>query len=114
MTRGINNINDSNNERQIMNTATDVSVGMTLDTLSTLTASLDRYLRDVKYSAERALDALAKGNRVDGMGIGYGPIGHQAPFDIATTCAKIEATMHTLILLGATSEQISDAYKVGA
>jgi hypothetical protein len=96
-----------------MNTAeTTIAAEHTLRELSSSTASLRRALNEVIRDATSAVVALESGQRVSGMVLGHGPLGAQAPFEIAMLTSKIEALLTQAQVLGCSAEQISVAYEV--
>jgi hypothetical protein len=84
----------------------------TLRDLSNATRELRTSLNRVIDDATRAVVALESGNRVAGSGLGYGPLGTQAPFEIATLSAKVDVLLNQAMAQGATAEQITTAYEV--
>jgi hypothetical protein len=88
-------------------------LSMTLRSLSNATATLAQNLRAVRDSADEALLALAEGHAVRGTALGHGPLGAQVPFDIAMNTARVTALIDQALLLGATGDQITAAYKAG-
>ena len=92
----------------------DVMLTRTLRDLSAQTKQLDRSLAEIIRDAVAARHALAEGHAVRGSTLGAGPIGHQAPFDIAMTVVRVQALIDQAMMLGATGDQITAAYKVGA
>ena len=75
--------------------------------------ALSRALTDVKRDAEQALNTMSRGEAVIGMH-SFGPIGHQAPFDIARHTAILQTVIQQAIALGATGEEVKIAYTVRA
>jgi hypothetical protein len=86
----------------------------TLRSITAATVKLDRDLGAIIRDAVAAREALAQGHAVAGSTLGAGPLGHQAPFDIAMTTARISALIDQALALGATGDQITAAYKVVA
>lgn len=93
--------------------APDVMLSMTLRSLSNATSLLASNLRSIRAAADQALDALAQGHAVAGSALGHGPFGAQAPFDVAMGVAKVSALIDQALMLGATGDQITKAYKAG-
>ena len=94
-----------------MTVSTDV-LTTTLRELSSATRGLHSALHSLVFSANRAVVALEMGQRVEGSGLGYGPLGAQAPFEIATLSAKVDVLLNQAIMQGASAEQITSAYEV--
>lgn len=92
----------------------DVMLDQTLRAISAATIRLDQHLGSIIRDAVRAREALAEGHAVAGTGLGHGPIGAQAPFDIAQTVTRISALIDQALMLGGTGVQITAAYKVTA
>jgi hypothetical protein len=84
----------------------------TLRELTAATSLLHRALNSVIRDATAAVVAIELGNRVSGSGLGYGPLGTQAPFEVATLSAKVDVLLNQALILGATAEQITTAYEV--
>lgn len=91
----------------------DEMLGMTLRSLSNTTSLLASNLRSIRAAADQALDALAQGHAVSGTALGHGPLGAQAPFDVAMGVARVTALIDQCLMLGATGDQITAAYKAG-
>lgn len=70
-------------------------------------------LYNVKHDAEQAIKDLGAGQRVSGMGLGFGPIGHQAPFDISLYTERLYSSSNQAARYGATEEEIAEAIKLG-
>lgn len=92
----------------------EVMLERVLRDLSSQTTQLDRSLGSIIRDAANARTALAQGHAVAGSSLGAGPLGHQAPFDIAMATGKLNVLIETALMLGATGDQITAAYKVGA
>jgi len=75
--------------------------------------ALSRALTDVKRDAEQATHSLSIGEAVVGLH-SFGPIGHQAPFDIVRYAAILHASIQQAIALGATDDEVKIAYTVRA
>jgi len=73
---------------------------------------LYRALGDVERDAKTARDAIMAGNAVAGSTLGYGPIGHQAPFEVAKYTASVSTAVDVAMMLGATADEIKEAYVV--
>jgi hypothetical protein len=85
----------------------------TLGELSAATRDLRTALNRVIDDATKAVVALELGQRVAGStNIGFGPLGTQAPFEVATLTARIDVLLNQATLQGATAEQITTAYEV--
>lgn len=82
----------------------------TLDAISENTRSLRRALLSIQQDATDALAAIDAGKTVRGAGLGYGPIGHQAPFDVAQLTDRINSAVTTAYRLGCSAEEINAAY----
>lgn len=80
----------------------------TLRDLTTLVRRLDRQLASIEADAAQARAALAAGNMPAGT-MGFGPIGHQAPFDVAQTTDRLSAAVTLARHLGASVEEIQAA-----
>lgn len=72
----------------------------------------DTLLR-VQKDATEALEALSKGLQLSGS-TNFGPVGHQAPFDIAVQTARLQMQIQTAIALGVDEADIQKAYTVTA
>jgi hypothetical protein len=94
------------------NPTTAEMLDRTLKSISAATIKLDRDLGAIIRDAANARTALAQGHAVMGSTLGAGPIGHQAPFDVAMTTARITALIDQALMLGANGSQITAAYKV--
>lgn len=96
-----------------MTTATPTEVlSVTLRELSNATRGLHSALHTLVFTANRAVVALEMGQRVEGSGLGYGPLGAQTPFEIATLSAKVDVLVNQAIMQGASADQITAAYEV--
>lgn len=73
--------------------------------------SLDRALAEIESDATAAREAIREGRRVPGSSLGYGPVGHQSPFEVAQRTERVNAAINLAADLGATEEQINAAYK---
>jgi hypothetical protein len=93
---------------------TELMLERTLSSITSATTQLDRTLSEVIRNAVAAREALANGHAVAGSALGAGPLGHQAPFDVAMTVARLSALIDQALLLGGTGDQITAAYKVSA
>lgn len=93
-----------------------IAARMTLHDITSRADDLRRCLVDARDTAARALEQMAKGNRVGG-GFGSGPLGHQLPFDIARANQRLEAALEQAQMyrhLGFfTDEDIAAAYAAG-
>lgn len=72
---------------------------------------LKNHLESLKRDADRALDLISNGLTPDLHG--FGPIGHQAPFDVATTSAKLMQLFTTARMLQIDPLEIQAAYEEG-
>lgn len=74
--------------------------------------ALERALQEVKYEVD---EALADGRRVRGSGgIGYGPIGHQAPFEVATRTAQLDDAIKFCYRMGIQNSLIQRACELSS
>jgi septal ring factor EnvC (AmiA/AmiB activator) len=89
---------------------TSAQIDRALRSITHNVRSLDRALAEVERDVKNARAAIAAGNAVSGSAMGYGPIGHQAPFEVAALTASVRTGIDTAMMLGATSEQIAEAY----
>lgn len=84
-----------------------------LETIIQYKDRLARHLLDAKRRAESALEALAAGRQVDGsFGLGFGPIGHQLPFDIASASQSLTEAINRAVVLQVNKELIEAAYNL--
>ena len=81
--------------------------------VKTRAQSLRRGLLGMKRDIDIALERVDRGEGFGGY-FGFGPVGHQSPFDVATESARLDAAVNTAYMLGATQEEISAAYAEGA
>ena len=95
-------------------TPTELHLTTTLRSITAATIRLDQLLGSVVRDAVSARESLARGHAVRGTALGHGPLGAQTPFDIAMITAKLTALIDTALVLGATGDQITAAYKVTA
>ena len=93
-------------------TPAELHLKTTLRSITAAAIRLDQLLGTVVRDAVNAREALAKGHAVQGSALGHGPLGTQTPFDIAMVTAKLTALIDTALMLGATGDQITAAYKV--
>jgi hypothetical protein len=96
-----------------MATATLSQLDQTLLEVASASRQLDRILAQVIRDAQQARTALSQGHAVAGSTMGAGPLGHQAPFDVAMTTTRLNGLIQQALMLGATSDQITRAYTVG-
>ncbi|QNJ56006.1 hypothetical protein SEA_RASPUTIA_116 [Microbacterium phage Rasputia] len=75
--------------------------------------SLKNALEGVKRDVDRALLAMHVGHMPD-RGHGVGPIGHQAPFDVAKATVTLSGKVELARAYGATDAEIEAAYQTGA
>lgn len=85
--------------------------------LTNVTAAAGR-MRDtmerMHSDLSRALKEMDNAEVPSGIHMGVGPVGHQAPFDLATDSAKLRMTFEIARTLGCSTEDIEHAYKLGA
>lgn len=88
-----------------------------LTALTNVTAAAER-MRDtmerMHSDLSRSLKQMDNAEVPSGIHMGFGPVGHQAPFDLATDSAKLRMTFEIARTLGCSTEDIENAYKVGA
>ena len=77
--------------------------------------SLRYSLEQVKKDVDAALATMDQGkNKPSGVGWGFGPIGHQAPFDLAQRSERLNIALNLAKELECTDAEIERAYMLGA
>lgn len=74
--------------------------------------TLRNYLQGVKRDVDRALAGMAEGTF--SRSASFGPIGHQAPFDLAVAQTKLSNAIDLALNLGVTPEAVQEAFDKGA
>lgn len=77
-------------------------------------AQLDRVLYRAQLDILAARDSIKQGLAVEGVALGFGPVGHQAPFDIAQASERLRAATEYAYQLGCSTEEVQAAYKATA
>ena len=85
----------------------------TLDDINYLSRQMHRHLLSIQRDVTVALTALTTGGFLEGSG-NFGPVGHQAPFDLAKASTQLNDKMQLAYKLGATTEEINKAYQIVA
>lgn len=74
---------------------------------------LERLLLEAKRDIDGALEALSTGRAIAGSAMhGAGPIGHQAPFDIALATQRLTFALRDARRAGLETEAIKLAYTI--
>jgi len=95
-----------------MNELTDLQKHVLIEIESTANTLRD-HIEGVQASAIKALELMSAG-KLASNGYSFGPIGHQAPFDIATFTARLQGKLEMAKALKIPNEMIQEAYENGA
>ena len=100
-------------ETVVTRNITAVDIAMAAEDITFAVREVKRTLERIQWDANKAIESISKGERFVGMGAS-GPLGHQAPFDLAVASANVQAKINMAIVLGVGQEAIEAAYAAGA
>ncbi|QLF84373.1 hypothetical protein SEA_KARATE_49 [Microbacterium phage Karate] len=95
-----------------MNELTDLQRHVLIEIENTA-STLRNYIEGVQISATKALEAMSEG-KLASNGYSFGPIGHQAPFDITSYTVRLQGKIEMAQALKIPAERIQEAYENGS